>query len=125
MSVNLSNTEWSVMEELWSQGPRTLMELVHAMEGKLGWMKSTTSTVVRRMEEKGAIRHEEGGRARLYYPLLHREDAAAAETESLLQRIYGGSVGLMVSSMAGQRALSREDIEELRRVLREAEEAEK
>lgn len=123
MSVNLSNTEWSVMEEVWNDSPKTLMELVRAMEIKLGWMKSTTCTVVRRLEDKGALRHEQGIRARLYYPRIERGEAAAAETESLLSRVYGGSVGLMVASMAGQNALSQEDIDELRRIVREAEEA--
>ena len=122
MTVNLSNTEWSVMEELWSTSPRTLMELVRAMEVKLGWMKSTTCTVVRRLEEKGALRYEEGGRARRYYPCVERQDAAAAETESFLSRVYGGSVGLLAASMAGQNALTKEDIEDLRRIVRNAEE---
>lgn len=119
----ISNSEWKIMEELWSASPRTLMELVRAMREKYGWAKSTTNTTVRRMEEKGLVRYEEGSRSRLYMPCCGRADAAEAETESFLSKVYGGSVGLLVSSMAGQKSLTEDDIEELRRILREAEEA--
>ena len=121
----ISNSEWQVMEELWNASPRTLMELVRAMEKKLGWAKSTTNTTVRRMEDKGLITHDEGEKAREYRPLLTRDEVAAAETEDFLSRVYGGSIGMLVASMAGQRGLSQEDIEELRHILTRAEEAEK
>lgn len=123
--ISISNTEWQVMEELWKGGRLTLMELVRAMEKKLGWAKSTTNTTVRRMEDKGLITHDEGEKAREYRPLLTRNEVAAAETEDFLSRVYGGSIGMLVASMAGQRGLSKEDIEELRHILTRAEEAEK
>ena len=123
--ISISNTEWQVMEELWKGGRLTLMELVRAMEKKLGWAKSTTNTTVRRMEDKGLITHDEGEKAREYRPLLTRDEVAAAETEDFLSRVYGGSIGMLVASMAGQRGLSQEDIEELRHILTQAEEAEK
>ena len=53
---------------------------------------------------------------------MSREDAAAAETESLLRRAYHGSVGLLVNTLAQREALSRADIDELYAVLRKAEE---
>lgn len=123
--ISISNTEWQVMEELWKGGRLTLMELVRAMEKKLGWAKSTTNTTVRRMEDKGLITHDEGEKAREYRPLFTRDEVAAAETEDFLSRVYGGSIGMLVASMAGQRGLSQEDIEELRHILTRAEEAEK
>ena len=46
-------------------------------------------TMLARLEAKGAVRHEEGGRAKRYFPAVDREDAAAAETESFLSRVYG------------------------------------
>ena len=123
--ISISNTEWQVMEELWKGGRLTLMELVRAMEKRLGWAKSTTNTTVRRMADKGLITHDEGEKAREYRPLLTRNEVAAAETEDFLSRVYGGSIGMLVASMAGQRGLSKEDIEELRHILTRAEEAEK
>ena len=118
--VTLSASEWRVMECLWT-GPKTLMELVRLLKDSTGWAKSTVTTMVRRMEEKSLVIHEEAGRAQLFRPALGREDAAAAETDSLLERAFQGSVGLLVSSLADRGSLSKADIDELYEILDRAE----
>ncbi len=117
----LSGSEWRVMEALWS-GPKTLMELVRELGQSAGWAKSTVTTMVRRMEEKGLVVYDQQGRTKLFRAGLAREDAAATETESLLQRAYHGSVGLLVNALADREALSRADIQMLYEVLQKAEE---
>ena len=77
----LSPSEWRVMECLWS-GPKTLMELVRALKDSAGWAKSTVTTMVRRLEEKGLVDHETSGRTKIFQAALAREDAAAAEAEA-------------------------------------------
>ena len=119
--VTLSPGEWQVMEALW-EGPKTLMELVRLLKERTGWAKSTVTTMVRRMEDKGLLAYRQEGRTKTFLPAVSREDAAAAETESLLQRAYHGSVGLLVNMLAQREALSRADIDELYAVLRKAEE---
>lgn len=119
--VNLSAGEWRVMEELW-RAPATLMELVRALGESAGWAKSTVSTVVRRMEDKGLIRAEQEGRAKVFYPAIARDAAAVAETESLLSRVYHGSVGLMVSTLLQNRRISKEELKELQALLDRGEE---
>ncbi len=123
-SVTLSQSEWRVMEALWT-GPKTLMELVRELGASAGWAKSTVTTMVRRMEEKGLLSYELQGRAKLFRAAVRREDVVAAETESLLSRAYHGSVGLPVNALAEQQQLSRSDIEELYAILRKAEEGTK
>ena len=119
--VTLSPGEWQVMEALW-EGPKTLMELVRLLKERTGWAKSTVTSMVRRMEDKGLLAYRQEGRTKTFLPAVSREDAAAAETESLLQRAYHGSVGLLVNTLAQREALSRADIDELYAVLRKAEE---
>lgn len=119
-SLSLTRNEWAVMEALW-RAPATLMDLVHALSREMGWAKSTTTTMIRRMEDKGLIRHEAGGRAKLFYPVIDREQAALAETHTLLDKAFGGSVGLMVSTLVQQNSLSRSDIDALYDILRRAE----
>ena len=119
--VTLSPEEWQVMEALW-EGPKTLMELVRLLKERTGWAKSTVTTMVRRMEDKGLLAYRQEGRTKTFLPAVSREDAAAAETESLLRRAYHGSVGLLVNTLAQREALSRADIDELYAVLRKAEE---
>ena len=118
---SLAPSEWRVMECLWT-GPKTLMELVRALKDSAGWAKSTVTTMVRRMEEKGLIDYELSGRAKVFRAVLAREDAAAAETDSLLERAFHGSVGLLVSSLMERSTLSRADIDELYTILDRAEE---
>ena len=117
----LSASEWRVMEQLWT-GPKTLMELVRTLKDSAGWAKSTVTTMVRRMEEKGLVGYETAGRTKVFRALLAREEAAAAETDSLLERAFHGSVGLLVSSLADRSSLTRADIQELYAILDRAEE---
>ena len=120
--LKLSDGEWRLMNLLWQNAPRTIAQMVNELKDETGWKKNTVFVMLTRLEEKGAVRFEEGGRSRQYYPCIRREDAAAQETESFLAKVYGGSLQMMVSSMAGQRALSRQDIDELYAILRKAEE---
>ncbi len=116
-SVDLSPGEWRIMEKLWAKSPRTLMELVRELAGDTGWSKSTIVTMVGRLEGKGAVAYDEGGRARQYRPTVTRDQAALSETEGLLKRVYRGSLGLLVNTLADSRGLSREDIDELTAIL--------
>ena len=116
-----NNSEWQGLQGLWAESPLTLMQLVRRLNGETGWAKSTVTTLLSRMEQKGFIRYRDGGKAREYYPLVTREEVALAETESLLSRVYNGSVGMMVNALVRQNNLSKEEISELYDILERAE----
>lgn len=113
-------SEWPIMELLW-ESPKTLMELVAALTDQMGWSKSTITTMVRRMDDKGLITFHTEGRAKIFRPAVSREEVTAQETDSLLRRAYKGSIGLLVSAMADRNDLTKEDIAELYAILKEAE----
>ena len=115
--VTLTNSEWYVLDCLWEHSPLTVMELVERLSQKVGWAKSTTITTLRRMEVTGRTRH--------YRPSVERRQAVRRETRSFLNKVYRGSVGLMVSAMAQDKALTRKEIDELYEILRQAEEGAK
>lgn len=119
-TVGLSNSEWRIMENLWEQHPKTATQLIKAMEAETGWAKSTTKTLLKRMEQKGCIAYRDGEKAREYYPLLKREEAVESETSSFLNRIYNGSLGLMVNTLVKKRDIPEEEMEELYRIIQEA-----
>ena len=121
----LTNSEWYVLDCLWGHEPRTAMDLVAELGEKVGWAKSTTITTLRRMEEKGLVHCEVTGRTRHYRPSVERRKAVRRETRSFLNKVYRGSVGLMVSAMAQDKALSKDEIDELYEILRKAEEGSK
>ena len=122
MSRDLTVTpaEWPIMELLW-QSPKTLMELVSTLSREQGWSKSTITTMVRRMDEKGLITYHTEGRAKIFRPAVARDEITARETGDLLRRAYHGSVGMMISAMAHRNDLSKEDIAQLYAILKEAE----
>ena len=122
--INLTNSEWYVLDCLWEQSPMTVMELVGALGERLGWAKSTTITTLRRMENKGLVLCTVEGRSKHYTPAVRRDNAVRGETRSFLDKVYRGSVGLMVSALAQDKALSRAEIDELYEILRRAEEGE-
>ena len=119
--IKLTSSEWNILNCLWEQNPRTVMQLSNELERTVGWARSTTITVLHRMEAKGLVRCEQAGRGKAYIPLVERDQAAIAETRSFLDRVYQGSVGMMMSAMAQQEGLSLDQIAQLRAILDDAE----
>ena len=62
--IRLSEAEWKVMTLLWQDAPQTMMQLTKHFKDTTGWSKHTVMTFLRRMEEKKAIYHVEGTRAK-------------------------------------------------------------
>lgn len=120
-SISLTDAEWSVMECLWSRAPRTGRELTEELGKKCGWNRSTTLTLLSRLETKGAVGTESDGRVKTFVPRVSREEAALRETEDLLTRAYRGSLSLMVSTLTKKQALSREELDALYAILKQAE----
>ncbi len=123
MDATIYAGEWKLMEKLWDESPQTLMELVRALGEEVGWSKSTVATMVRRMEAKGLLRFEEGGKARRIYPTLTREEASRAETNGLIDKVFRGSPGLLMASLLERNDFSPGEIDELYAMLKKAEEA--
>jgi BlaI family penicillinase repressor len=119
--ISLSEAEWKVMEALWERGKATGRELCLQLEERCGWNRSTTLTLLRRMEAKGAAESVQDGAVKVFRPLLRREEAAIQETESFLSRVYHGSLSMMVSTLSSRQALSQQEIDELYALLKEAE----
>ncbi len=119
--IKLTSSEWNILNCLWEQSPQTVMQLSNELERTVGWARSTTITVLHRMEAKGLVRCEQAGRGKAYIPLVERDQAAIAETRSFLDRVYQGSVGMMMSAMAQQEGLTLDQIDQLRAILDEAE----
>ncbi|MDE6950095.1 MAG: BlaI/MecI/CopY family transcriptional regulator [Lachnospiraceae bacterium] len=119
--VNLSDAEWKLMNLLWESEPRTIMQLTNELKTETGWTKHTVISFLKRMQEKGAVHYEDGEKAKLYYPDLKREEAALRETEDFLERVFQGRMGMMINTMVQQKALSKEELAELHKILEQAE----
>lgn len=117
----LTAAEWHLMECLWEASPRTGREATDYLEQHAGWSRSTTLTMLRRMTDKGFISCSEKDGIKVYTPLLPREDAQRRTTEDFLHRVYHGSVSMLMSAITQKQKLSRQEIDELYAILRQAE----
>ena len=120
---SLTPSEWLLMECLWEHSPRTGREAVEDLRLRAGWSRSTTLTMLRRMTEKGLIACDEAGAVLQYSPLINRDVAVQRETGNFLKRVYNGSVSMLISAMAKEQKLTKSELEELKEILRHAEEA--
>ncbi len=118
--IVLSDGEWKLMKLLWENAPMTLGDMVEAMQDDTAWSKGTIFTMLRRMSAKGAVRMDDSGKYQQYYPVLQKEEAEQTETRSFLERVYDGSVGMMLSAMAHDRKLSKSEIDELYKIIQNA-----
>ena len=118
-NISLSDGEWKLMNLLWEQSPLTIGGMVESRKDDTGWTKATVNIMLNRLAEKGAVRIDAGGKAKLFYPLLRHEDAVRQEAKSGLGKIKTGGIGLLVSTMAEDCSLTDEEIDELYRILKE------
>ena len=120
--ISLTPAEWNVLECLWENPGCTGREAVNYLKKSVGWTRSTVLTMLHRMAEKSLILCETEGGLMRYTSLIDREAAVMQETEGFLDRVYKGSVSLMMSAVTKKQQLSKEEIDELYEILRRAEE---
>ena len=119
--ADFSEGEWKIMNLLWDESPRNIMQITAALHADTGWSKHTVITMLSRLEKKGGVIHEEGERAKQFYPALPREDVALSETRGFLNKVYKGSLSLLVNAMIDQESVSRDELRDLREILDRAE----
>lgn len=117
--MQISEAESIVMDVLWREHPRSADDVVAALADARHWQEATIKTLLNRLLNKGAIAAEKDGRRYLYTPVLKREDWLIDESESLLDRLFGGRIAPLVAHFSEHRKLSRKDVAELRKLLEE------
>lgn len=120
--INLAPAEWNIMECLWEKSPQTGREVTQSMETVMGWNRSTTLTLLKRLVNKGIVLCSTEGTKNTFSAAVQREDAVQQETETFLDRVYQGSLSMMVSAMTRKQAVSKKEINELYELLRQVKE---
>jgi len=119
---NISDAEWEIMKILWAGSPKTANEIVQALEGSRDWNPKTVRTLIKRLTEKNAVDYNVEGRVYSYYPKVQEEECVKSETSSFLKRVYGGTLRPMLAHFLKDEKLTKEDIDELRKILDERKE---
>jgi BlaI family penicillinase repressor len=115
-AVTLTNHELRLMNVLWDRRCATVADIVGALEPPpLAY--TTVLTTLGTLEEKGYVAHDKAGRAFVYRPLVNRSDAATSLLDTLLERFFGSSPGVLALTLLEDERLSDKDIESLKRVI--------
>ncbi|MCR5611143.1 MAG: BlaI/MecI/CopY family transcriptional regulator [Clostridiales bacterium] len=118
--ISLSDGEWKLLNLLWKDNPLTIGQMVESLASSTGWTKATVNVMLNRLADKGAVRIVTGGRRKLIYPVIAREEAVWQEARNTLERIRTDSLGLLLSAMTRDTKLSEQEVEELIGILKEA-----
>lgn len=117
MKRTFTDRELDVMGVLWRLGSATVAEVQERLPDKLAY--TTVLTILRTLEQKAAVGHEEEGRAHRYKPLVKREAAGARALRRLVDQLFQGSPELLLTQLVSERGLSEVELRRLRRLLDE------
>ncbi len=115
MEIVLYDRELEVMHVLWDSGPATVAEVRATLKDEMAY--NTVLTVLRRLEDKGYVAHEEEGRAHRYYPLIERQEVRESALERLTGRLFQGSPELLLTHLVSARQLSESQLRRLRELV--------
>lgn len=115
MEISFTDRELDVMAVLWDRGSATVAEVRDALHDELAY--TTVLTVLRVLEEKGHVSHEEEGRAHRYHPLVERRAAGESALRRLTRKLFQGSPEILLTHLVSDRKLSQGDIRRMRQIL--------
>lgn len=115
----ISEAEWEVMKIVWTNSPCTSNQIIDALAQSTDWNPKTVKTLISRLVNKNVLGYKEDGRRYLYYSLIQEEDCIKAENQSFLSKVYNGALKSLLVSFIKESDLSKEDIEDLKRILDE------
>lgn len=117
MNVHITDSEWKIMEVLWENESLTQPELMKLLSE--GWAKNTVHTFLTRLCKKELIEVDKETQPHTYRALIRRDEYVQQEQDSFLDKIFGGSAGMLVSSFVKSGKLSKREREELLHLLEE------
>lgn len=115
--VSFTDRELDIMAVLWELGSATVPEVRSRIADPIAY--TTVQTVLRILEDKGFVTHEEEGRFHRYIPLVGRSEAGEGALRRLLSRIFGGSPELLLTQLLSQHDFSTEEIQRIRELVDE------
>ena len=113
MAPKIFESEYRFCLILWENEPIRSMELARLCKEKLGWSKTTTYTVIKRLGERGVLKNENT----VVSSLVSKEEAQLSELEELMEKKFEGSLPAFIAAFARKQELSEKDVEEIRRII--------
>lgn len=117
--IRLFDSELKVMEALWEEGDLPAKELSHKMYQSVGWSRTTTYTIIKKLVDKGAVQRTDPGF--VCSALISREEARTTEVNVLIDRMFDGSAGLLINTLLQSNNITEEMARELLDMVEQAE----
>lgn len=115
--MKLFDSELKVMDVLWREGDLPAKAIARTLTEEIGWNVNTTYTLIKRCIAKQAIERSEPGF--MCHALVSKEQVQQEETQELIDKVFDGSADKLFASLLGGRRVSREQLEQLRRMIDE------
>ena len=115
MACKLFDSELKVMDVLWREGDVTAKHISDVLKEEVGWNMNTTYTIIKRCIQKGAIQRMEPHY--MCNAKIPKEQVQQAETAELIDKVYDGSADQLFAALLGKKSLTREQIDELKRIV--------
>jgi len=117
MKISLTDREADVIQVLWDHGPSLVAEVRERLKDELAY--TTVLTVLRTLEAKGYVAHEEEGRGHRYYASIKQQTAQKNALQHLTNKLFKGSAELLLTHLVTDQKLSKEQIARMRQLLAE------
>ncbi|WP_340023124.1 BlaI/MecI/CopY family transcriptional regulator [Paenibacillus sp. FSL K6-1096] len=117
-TYKLFDAEYKFACLVWDHEPINSTELVKLSLSTLGWKKSTTYTVLRKLCERGVLRNE----GAIVTAIIPKAEAQRYESQTVVERTFGGSLPQFLTAFLGDKKLSAKEAAELKRIIEEASE---
>jgi BlaI family transcriptional regulator, penicillinase repressor len=115
--TQLGRMQFRIMQVLWDRGRASAREITEALNASEPVAHSTVQTLLRQLEAKGAVSHEAEDRTFVFTPLLREDKVKRTAARELLDRVFGGNVGSLVAHLLKQERLTRDELDELHRLI--------
>ena len=116
-TVQISDSEWDVMEPVWQAGACTAADVIKQLRSTHDWNHSTIRTLLARLVEKGALAYDVDGSRYIYRAAVSRERCVRQEGRSFLDKVFGGDVGALLAHFVADSSLGPDQIEQLHQLL--------
>ncbi|WP_017464087.1 BlaI/MecI/CopY family transcriptional regulator [Dyella ginsengisoli] len=123
MKISLTDREADVMQALWDRGASTVAEVREHLADPLAY--TTVLTVLRTLEAKGYVGHEEAGRGHRFFATVKQQAARKNAVQHLTQKLFKGSTELLFSHLVSEQKLSADQLTRMRQLLAEHADKEK
>ena len=116
-NITLTEAEEKLADLIWRTAPLTSPDLVALTDKEMAWKKSTTYTVLKKLCDKGVFRNEKAAVS----VVLTRDELIARQSRRYVEDTFGGSLPKFITSFFGGKKLTREQADELKRLIEEHE----